>query len=149
MRAGSSVYLLPGLAALSIACQAAGTSPLGTETARARVTGTVTNAAGAALGQVLVTVHLPPDIARLGYVYAPGTTGTDGQFIADVVRSGAPPIALLDTISVYVVAIANGAQYSAGPGGGFPTDSVRVRLQFWPAGQTPAPSAVQLQLAVH
>lgn len=146
MRSRSSAYLL--LAALSIACQPAGTSPLGTETARARVTGTVTTAAGAVLEQVLVTVHLPPDIARLGYVYAPATTGSDGQFTADVVRNGAPPIALLDTITVYVVATASGPQYTAAASGSFPTDSVRVRVQFWPFRLAPVPSAVQVRLAL-
>ena len=143
-----SIYWILGVAMCPAACQPTPTTPIGIETARARVSGSVATPGGTLLSNVLVAIHLPVTIAPLGYRVEPGTTGSDGQFQADVVRLGAPTIAVPDTITAYVVATASGPQYKPSAGGAFPTDSVPVRVQFWPAGQAPVPSVTQLRVVI-
>jgi hypothetical protein len=149
MRSHRLACLLLAVVAWSAACQSTAMIPEGAESARARVSGSVTTPTGTALDRVLVTVHLPAAIYSRGYTYLSGTTGADGRFQADVVRLlVAPVIALPDTITAYVVATESGGQYKAGTDGRFPTDSMPVLIQFWPAHQTPMPSVVQMRLAV-
>ena len=149
MRSRCFVYRAVCAIACSAACQSATDTYPFAEAARARVTGSVITPAGAPLDDVLVAISLPTSVVRLGYTSAPGMTGSTGQFQSEVVRlKGAPAFAAPDTISGYAVATAIGRQYKAGAGGGFPTDSVPVAVQFTPSGQTPATTVVQVRLTI-
>jgi hypothetical protein len=151
MKRTSYVALLTAMVlCASLSCTS--TAPLvdGFVAARARVSGRVLRPDGTPLAQVLVTVHLPDSVYRMGYQYQSATTESDGRFqAAEVLRlTIARPLGGLDTLTAYVVATASGGFYKAGTGGAYPTDSTSVVIRFYDSRQEPVPTAAIVRVTV-
>jgi hypothetical protein len=124
-------YMVSGLLCLIASCRS-GSGPVDDfSTERANVEGRVTDMADRPLRGVLVTIIIRPGSSP--FMYATGGIRTDslGRFSTGVARvARVAPAPNPDTLTVDVVATANGPEFAPLPTGAFASSTVPTRLQF-------------------